>query len=138
LICDAKWHVLGRLVETCETTLSGRRDRALPLIGSAGALRRSELIAITREDVVFPADGLRLTVPRAKADQTGKGASLGIPRVTAPIPAVGPPGDAPWRVVTSGRPGATSVAETDQTHAEQGEGGRFRSRNRCRRKWQWQ
>ena len=60
--------------------LSGRRDRALPLIGYAGALRRWELIATTREDVVFPADGLRLTIPRAKADQAGKGgASLGIP-----------------------------------------------------------
>lgn len=71
---------LIRLVETCETTPVGRRDRALLLIGYAGALRRSELVAITREDIVFTTDGLRLTIPRAKGDQTGKGASLGIPR----------------------------------------------------------
>jgi integrase len=71
---------LIRLVETCETSPAGRRDRALLLIGYAGALRRSELVAITREDVVFTSEGLRLTIPRAKGDQTGKGASLGIPR----------------------------------------------------------
>ena len=49
---------LIRLVETCETTPVGRRDRALLLIGYAGALRRSELVAITREDIVFTPDGL--------------------------------------------------------------------------------
>jgi integrase len=75
---------LIRLIETCETTLTGRRDRALLLIGYAGALRRSELVAITREDVVFTQDGLRLTIPRAKGDQTGKGARLGIPRGQRP------------------------------------------------------
>jgi integrase len=75
---------LIRLVETCETTPSGRRDRALLLIGYAGALRRSELVAITREDVVFTSEGLRLTIPRAKGDPTGKGASLGIPRGKRP------------------------------------------------------
>jgi integrase len=75
---------LIRLVETCETTPVGRRDRALLLIGYAGALRRSELVAITQEDVVFTTDGLRLTIPRAKGDQTGKGASLGIPRGNRP------------------------------------------------------
>ena len=75
---------LIRLVETCETTAAGRRDRALLLIGYAGALRRSELVAITREDIVFTTEGLRLTIPRAKGDQTGKGASLGIPRGSRP------------------------------------------------------
>ena len=75
---------LIRLVETCETTPVGRRDRALLLIGYAGALRRSELVAITHEDIVFTTDGLRLSIPRAKGDQTGKGASLGIPRGNRP------------------------------------------------------
>jgi integrase len=54
----------------------------LLLIGYAGALRRSELVAIQREHVVLTTDGLRLTIPRAKGDPTGKGASLGIPRGT--------------------------------------------------------
>jgi len=75
---------LVRLVDSCDSTLVGRRDRALLLIGYAGALRRSELVAITREDVEFTAEGLRLTIPRAKGDQVGQGASLGIPRGKRP------------------------------------------------------
>jgi integrase len=69
-----------RLVTTCDQTLVGKRDRALLLLGYAGALRRSELVAVTREHVQLSNDGLRLRIPRAKGDQTGKGVSIGIPR----------------------------------------------------------
>lgn len=75
---------LRRLVEACGGTLAGKRDRALLLLGYAAALRRSELVAIQREHVIFTHDGLRLLIPRAKGDQTGKGASLGIPRGKRP------------------------------------------------------
>jgi integrase len=75
---------LTRLVATCDATLAGQRDRALLLLGYAGALRRSELVAIAREDVTFDKDGLRLLIPRAKGDQTGKGVSIGLPRAGAP------------------------------------------------------
>ena len=83
---------LQSLVATCDTSLTGQRDRALLLLGYAGALRRSELVAVEREHVTITADGLRLLIPRAKGDQTGKGATLGIPRgqsaETCPVRAI--------------------------------------------------
>lgn len=69
-----------RLVATCDGTPVGQRDRALLLLGYAAALRRSELVAITREDIHFDKDGARLLIPRAKGDQTNAGVKLGIPR----------------------------------------------------------
>lgn len=61
-----------------EWTLAAKRDRALLLVGFAGALRRSELAAVQAEHVQFTADGLRLFLPRSKADQEGRGATIGI------------------------------------------------------------
>ena len=75
---------LRRLVATCDSTPAGQRDRALLLLGYAAALRRSELVAIECEHLQLTHDGLRLQIPRAKGDQTGKGASIGIPRGTTP------------------------------------------------------
>ncbi|HME19745.1 MAG TPA: ATP-binding protein, partial [Acetobacteraceae bacterium] len=56
------------------------RDRALLLFGFAGALRRSELVALHVEDVGVVADGLRLRIARSKTDPTGQGAEIGLPR----------------------------------------------------------
>jgi len=61
-----------------EPTPASRRDRALLLVGFAGALRRSELAALRVEDLTFGADGLRLRLRRSKSDQEGAGAVLGI------------------------------------------------------------
>ena len=61
-----------------EWTLAAKRDRALLLVGFAAALRRSELAAIRADHVQFTADGLRLLLPRSKADQEGRGATLGV------------------------------------------------------------
>ena len=72
------------LVATCENTTVGQRDRALLLLGYAGALRRSELVAIEYEHITFDKDGLRLLIPRAKGDQANKGVSIGIPRGSTP------------------------------------------------------
>ena len=58
----------------------GRRDRALLLFGFAGALRRSELVALQVEDVAIVAGGLRLRIRRGKTDQAGQGAEIGLPR----------------------------------------------------------
>lgn len=55
------------------------RDRALLLIGFAGALRRSELVALTTADTIFSAAGLTLTICRSKTDQEGHGRLIGIP-----------------------------------------------------------
>ena len=55
------------------------RDRALVLLLYAGALRRSELVALDLDDVTEAADGLVVTIRRAKTDQEGQGATVGIP-----------------------------------------------------------
>ncbi|WP_343896987.1 tyrosine-type recombinase/integrase, partial [Craurococcus roseus] len=72
--------------------LAGLRDRALLLLGYAGALRRGELVAVRREHVAFAADGLRLLIPRAKCDPEGRGEEVGIPRgeraATCPVRAL--------------------------------------------------
>jgi site-specific recombinase XerD len=58
---------------------AGHRDRALLLLGFAGALRRSELVALDVEDVTESADGLTLRLRRSKTDQEGHGRAVGIP-----------------------------------------------------------
>ncbi len=71
---------LRQLVATCDRSARGRRDRALLLIGFAGALRRSELVALRVEEVAVVAGGLRLRIARSKTDATGQGAEIGLPR----------------------------------------------------------
>ena len=72
--------MLRQLLATCDRSARGRRDRALLLFGFAGALRRSELVALQVEDVAVVAGGLRLRIVRGKTDPTGQGAELGLPR----------------------------------------------------------
>ncbi len=71
---------LRRLVAACPGDLAGLRDRALLLLGFAGALRRSELVGIDREHLRITEAGLRVALPRSKGDPEGKGAELGISR----------------------------------------------------------
>ena len=59
-------------------TLIGKRNRALILLGYAGALRRSELVSIDVEDLTFSADGIRLHIRKSKTDQEGAGQVIGI------------------------------------------------------------
>lgn len=61
-------------------TVKGKRDRAMLLLGFCGALRRSELVAVKIEDMEFTAQGIILTLPRSKTDQSGQGRKIGIPR----------------------------------------------------------
>lgn len=72
--------MLRQLVTTCDSSPRGRRDRALLLFGFAGALRRSELVALQVDDVAPVAGGLRLRINRGKTDQAGQGAEIGLPR----------------------------------------------------------
>jgi integrase len=74
---------IRRLIAGCGTDLAGVRDRALFLIGFAGALRRAELVGIEREHLRFTDAGLTLTLPRSKTDPEGEGAAVGIPRYGA-------------------------------------------------------
>jgi site-specific recombinase XerD len=55
------------------------RDRALLLLGFAGALRRSELVALDIEDVTEDDHGLRAHLRHSKTDQEGAGRVVGIP-----------------------------------------------------------
>jgi len=71
---------LRKLVAGCGDDLPGKRDRALLLLGFAGALRRSELVAVEREHLRFTEAGLRLLLPHSKTDQEGRGVELGITR----------------------------------------------------------
>jgi integrase len=50
--------------------LRGLRDRAVLLVGFAGALRRSELAAVRAEQLEKSERGLRLTLPQTKGSQT--------------------------------------------------------------------
>jgi integrase len=60
-------------------TLEAKRDKALLLVGFAGAFRRSELGALTVEDVVFDnGRGIKVTISRSKTDQLGEGHVIGI------------------------------------------------------------
>lgn len=61
------------------------RDRALLLVGFAGAFRRSELIGLNVENVEFTCDGLVITVERSKTDQEGRGSKIGVPFGGSPI-----------------------------------------------------
>lgn len=83
---------LKRLVAACGGDLAGLRDRALLLLGFAGALRRSELVAVEREHLRFTEAGLRLLIPTSKTDGEGRGVELGITRgkrpETCPVRAV--------------------------------------------------
>ena len=65
----------------------GVRDRALILIGFAGAFRRSELVALRFEDVTFVKEGVTLTVTRSKTDQLGRGRRVARSPTLAPMPA---------------------------------------------------
>ena len=57
----------------------GCRDRTILLIGFCAALRRSELCRVRYDDLQFTAEGLVLSLPRSKTDQTGEGRKIGIP-----------------------------------------------------------
>lgn len=67
------------MVDTLPDGLSGVRDRALLLLGFAGAFRRSELVGLNVEDVTPGHEGLVVTLKRSKTDQEGQGRKVGIP-----------------------------------------------------------
>ena len=67
------------MVEAADDGTIGARDRALILLGFAGAFRRSELVGLDVEDCAFGKDGLTVTLRRSKTDQQGAGRKIGIP-----------------------------------------------------------
>lgn len=68
--------------------VKGIRDRALLLVGFAGAFRRSELVSLTVEDVEFAKQGLLIQLTRSKTDQEGQGRKIAIPYARGSVCAV--------------------------------------------------
>jgi integrase len=61
------------MLDELPSGLIGLRDRALITLGFAGGFRRSELVALNCDDLVFVPEGLEATVRRSKTDQEGAG-----------------------------------------------------------------
>jgi len=80
------------MVEHLPPTLRGQRDRALLLLGFAGAFRRSEIVSLDVSDLAWSDDGLTVRLRRSKTDQEGAGRTVGIPYgskpATCPVRAV--------------------------------------------------
>jgi site-specific recombinase XerD len=72
-----------RLVDAVEPqTLKGLRDRALVLVGFAGAFRRSELVALDVAHLTrVPDEGIVVAIPSSKTDQEGQGQVVSIASV---------------------------------------------------------
>lgn len=70
---------LRRMVGATGDRVIDVRDRAILLVGFAGAFRRSELVALDVDDVAETPEGLVVRVRRSKTDQEGAGREVGIP-----------------------------------------------------------
>ncbi|MDQ6820154.1 MAG: integrase, partial [Actinomycetota bacterium] len=70
---------LARLLEPIDAS-TGRRDRALLLLGFAAAQRRSELVALDAEDLEFDtARGVKIVIRGSKTGQERAGATVAVP-----------------------------------------------------------
>lgn len=120
------WRTQGR---KAETSLAGARDRALLLVGFVAALRRSELVGIEVADLAEHPNGLVLTIPRSKVNQTGEKAELvAVPRAAraayCPVAAVrqwlelaGIAEGAVFRKVTKGNRAATTALHPESANS---------------------
>lgn len=72
--------LLRQVLATCGDRLIDSRDRALILVGFAGAFRRSELCGLDTDDVMVSPEGLAIRLARSKSDQEGAGATVTIGR----------------------------------------------------------
>ena len=71
---------LRRAIAALPATLHGARDRALLLVGWAGAFRRSALVSLDVADLAFSSvEGVAVTLRRDKTDQEGRGRVVAIP-----------------------------------------------------------
>jgi site-specific recombinase XerD len=77
---------IAALLAHLPKNLLGIRDRAVLLVGFAGAFRRSELVALDIRDLDFSAEGLKVLIRRSKTDQEGEGQRIGIAHGTSLCP----------------------------------------------------
>ncbi|MDZ4721954.1 MAG: site-specific integrase [Roseiflexaceae bacterium] len=108
--------LLRTLVAACGENYRGIQERALLLLGFAGAFRRSELVAVRVDDLTFVPEGLIVRVRRSKTDQIGLGTAKGIPYganlATCPVRAV-----RAWLKIAGLRSGQVFRALTPHGHA---------------------
>jgi integrase len=71
--------LLRQMVAALPDDLPGLRDKAILLIGFAGAFRRSELVSLQVRDIQIGDAGLIVTLRRSKTDQEGASFTKGIP-----------------------------------------------------------
>jgi integrase len=76
------------MVATNDRSLASLRDRALLLIGFAGALRRSELVALDVADVAVTRQGLRVVIRRSKTDGAPATIAIALGRRACPVKAL--------------------------------------------------
>jgi integrase len=67
------------MVRATPEGLAGLRNRALLLVGFAGALRRSELAKLRVEDISYDVRGMILALGKTKTDQSGEHDEIAIP-----------------------------------------------------------
>jgi site-specific recombinase XerD len=82
------------------TTLDGIRNRAMLLVGFAGAFRRAELVALVVSDLAWSDDGVVVTVRQSKTDQRGQGMTKAIPFVSGASARRRPSRRGWWRAVS--------------------------------------
>lgn len=70
--------ILRQMLPHIKNDIAGTRNRALLLIGFAGALRRSELVNIKLEDITRHPNGITITINKSKTDQQGKSQKIAI------------------------------------------------------------
>lgn len=70
---------IKRIARALPDTLIGTRDKALVLLGFAGAFRRSEIVGLDVEDISRRDEGLVILLRHSKTDQRGEGRWVGIP-----------------------------------------------------------
>ncbi|MCK5917077.1 MAG: tyrosine-type recombinase/integrase [Cocleimonas sp.] len=56
-----------------DKTLTGKRDKAMLLLGFSGGFRRSEMVTLEVSQLHFKQEHLKVHLKRSKTDQTGKG-----------------------------------------------------------------
>ena len=71
--------LIKQWIDTLDDSLKSNRDKALVLVGYAGALRRSEIAAIQFEDLRFEPEGVVIFIPQSKTDTDKSGDLVAIP-----------------------------------------------------------
>jgi integrase len=70
---------IRKIIAASPESLLGSRDRALVLVGFAGAFRRSELARIDYADLTFSGHGIVIDLRKSKTDQEGAGRKVALP-----------------------------------------------------------